>query len=555
MSRLFIFAIGGTGARVLRSFTMLLASGQQLLKDVDVYPIILDYDEKNGDTTIATGCIDTYNKIHNTVWKDPNFAHEEGYFKSNLLQLAPDNPGGGSAFRMVYAPDENKEQYKNYIGFDTLGIDEPNTERSRELHGDKAPEINTSNTRLLLESLYNTDPLSDDSEMFLKMDVGFKGNPNIGSVVFHDIDKECDEFRKFLTLLNNNDKVIVVGSLFGGTGSSGVPEIIKKIHVSKPDVPIGAVLVMPYFAPKPKDGGTIRHEVFNSKTKAAINYYEANGLIESPKNDSNKGKDGGIIRSAYFIGDPKPTVLEYCDGGEDQRNPANVVEFVGALSIMHFLSLSFAGGNNVGGCFKYGVGSHLIGENVAVKQLFHDDLRDAFTASVIKRLTSFTIAMKYFMFRTMNPPTGFVDKLTDNLTKTTYYKTFSLDDPEPDMKKLMNELNEFWNEYKDWLDELSNKGRIDDQGNSHGLTLFSTEEDLEILIMKSTNSTKKPKNKSVEGKTIDGLINEAIKKFRPNGFEGKYTCKDPEFLFMHGLYKASTDEEEIINKVYDLTIK
>lgn len=549
MSRLFIFAIGGTGARVLRSFTMLLASGQHLLKDVDVYPIILDYDEKNGDTTIATGCIGTYNKIHNIVWNDPNFAHEEGYFKSNLLQLAPANPGGGSAFRMVYAPNENKEQYKNYIGFGTLGIDEQNTERSRELHGDHAPEINTSNTRLLLESLYNTDPLSDDSEMFLKMDVGFKGNPNIGSVVFHDIDQECDEFREFLTLLNNNDKVIVVGSLFGGTGSSGVPEIIKKIHVRKPEVPIGAVLVMPYFAPKPKNGGTIRHEVFNSKTKAAINYYETNGLMKFQEDGSYDDNDGGIIRSAYFIGDPKPTVLDYCDGGENQRNPANVVEFVGALSIMHFQSLSFADGDNVGGCFKYGVGSHLVGENVAVKQLFHDDLRDEFTASVIKRLTSFTIAMKHFMFHIKNLSPKFWND------GPAYYQTFSLGNPEGDMKKLMNELNEFWDEYKAWLDELSNKGRIDDQGNSHGLTLFSTEENLEILIMKSTNSTKKPKNKSVKGNTIDGLINKAIQGFRPNGFDGKYTCKDPQFLFMHGLYKASTDEKEIINKVYDLKIK
>lgn len=547
MSRLFIFAIGGTGARVLRSFTMLLASGQQLLKDVDVYPIILDYDKENGDTKIATRCIGTYNKIHNTVWNDPNFAHEEGYFKSNLLQLAPNNPGGGSAFRMVYAPDENEEQYKNYIGFDTLGIDAVNTQirRGQNPH---APQINTSNTRKLLESLYNTDPLSGDSEMFLKMDVGFKGNPNIGSVVFHDIDRECEEFHNFLILLNNNDKVIVVGSLFGGTGSSGVPEIIKKIHGMNPNVPIGAVLVMPYFAPKPQDGGAIRQEIFNSKTKAAINYYEDSGIMDF---DANGCYNGGMINSAYFIGDPKPTVLDYCEGGDNQRNPANVVEFIGALSIMHFQSLNFAGGNNVGGCFKYGVGCHLIGENVAVKQLFHDDLRDAFTASVIKRLTSFTIAMKYFVFRTMNPPTV----VFDNLTTTTYYKTFSLGNPEPEMKKLMNELKEFWNEYKAWLDELSNKGRIDDQGNSHGLTLFSTEENLEILIMKSTNSTKKPKNKSVKGKRIDGLINEAIKKFRPNGFIGEYVCNDPKFLFMHGLYKASTNEKEIINEVYDLKIK
>ena len=540
MERLFIFAIGGTGARVLRSFTMLLASGQDSLKDYDVYPIILDYDSENGDTAIATNCIETYNRIHNIAWKDKDMVKEAGFFKSNLCQLKDDSLNGGSSFQMVYAPKGNNV-YKKYIGYDTLGYDEMNSKRLGR-------DIDTTGTKMLLQSLYNTDPTSDDSEMNLKMDVGFKGNPNIGSVVFHDIDSECSEFKAFLMRLTPNDKVVVVGSLFGGTGSSGIPEIIRKIREKNQGVHIGAVLVMPYFAPESKDGGTIRHDIFNSKTKAAINYYEDSGLISFDKNGQ---MNGGAINSAYFIGDPKPTVLPYCDGGGNQKNPANICEFISALSIIHFVQ----GGR---GSFKYGVGKFIVGDGVSVKQLFYDDLKDENVKPIIRRLTSFTVAIKYFMFRTMQPDS--------NVKRTTYYSRFTLADPKDQMKTMLTNLKSFWSLYKAWLDELSNMGKLEDHGNSHGLTLYGTKDDLEILIVNHKDETpaksggffgfgqggsKKKENKSVEGPTIDGLINKAINNFKPNGFTGDYTTRDEEFLFMHGLYVASTDEKEIINKVFD----
>ena len=48
MAKLYIFGIGGTGARVLRSLTMMLASGVQLGQDESV-PIFIDPDESNAD--------------------------------------------------------------------------------------------------------------------------------------------------------------------------------------------------------------------------------------------------------------------------------------------------------------------------------------------------------------------------------------------------------------------------------------------------------------------------------------------------------------------------
>lgn len=50
MSKLFLFAVGGTGARVLRSFTMLIASGLQGFdSSTEIVPIIIDHDRQCGD--------------------------------------------------------------------------------------------------------------------------------------------------------------------------------------------------------------------------------------------------------------------------------------------------------------------------------------------------------------------------------------------------------------------------------------------------------------------------------------------------------------------------
>lgn len=551
MDNLYIFGIGGTGARVLRSFTMLMASGQDVLNNYNIYPIILDYDKDNGDTQIATDCLTKYSQIQRVVWKNENVTDFKGFFKPQLCRLKK----AKEPFKMIYAPvggdGQDTGTYKEFIGYEQLGHDEINSTSGNI--------VDTINTKLLLDSLYNNDPASDDSELNLNMEVGFKGNPNIGSVVFHNIDHDCPEFEQFMSMIKNgnDDRVIVIGSLFGGTGSSGVPEIVRKITSVKKDVRIGAILVLPYFAPTPKPGGTIRHDIFNSKTKAAINYYEACGLLKYDQ--LGKLDKDSEIKCAYFIGDPQPTELEYNDGGQDQKNPANVVEFIGALSMLQFLQ------TKQNACWKYGVGQYIVGEGVSVKQLYYSDLRDDIVGPIIRQMTSFTIAMKYFMFRIL--------KADSTLKKRAYYSSLKLDsisvsgghvkhptDTEKDkMQELLANLEEFWGMYKTWLDEMSNKGETDNSGNSHGLSLFGTNDDLEILILNPALKAKEAQgggmlgkifgggqqqqNRSVKGTMVDGLCDTAYTKKRKSGGSGETVVDDPEFLLMNSLFVACNSTE------------
>lgn len=65
MSKLYVFAIGGSGSRVLRSLTMLLASGVE--SQSDIIPMIIDPDTSNGDLERTVSLLRLYQSIHNDL--------------------------------------------------------------------------------------------------------------------------------------------------------------------------------------------------------------------------------------------------------------------------------------------------------------------------------------------------------------------------------------------------------------------------------------------------------------------------------------------------------
>lgn len=317
MKRVFIFAIGGTGSRVLRSLSMLLAAGVEGMNDLELVPVIVDYDVANGDKGIATQCLETYCLVHNQVKKT-----EDAFFMTKVSKLRDVAvPGGGNP---VLIQSNNFDVYFGPV----------NTNRSfaEEIKYNEMTH-NMDCTHSLLEALYNDLPEMNnvgqenkDTELNLNLKKGFKGNPNIGSVIFNQL-KETEEFKHFTRVFDPvTDKVFIISSIFGGTGSSGFPEIVKSIRTSNnPGVRnacMGAVVVLPYFKIQ-NTGGAIDSNNFNSKTKAALSYYASSGLNKE-------------LKSIYYIGDSNATQLADHDGEEAQKNTAHIVELLSALSIIDF---------------------------------------------------------------------------------------------------------------------------------------------------------------------------------------------------------------------------
>lgn len=297
MAKLYIFGIGGTGARVLRSLTMLLASGVHLSHD-EVVPIIIDPDESNADLSRTVDLMNLYSKIR----KDLTFASSNNnkFFSINIEQKLP-------SFRLQIRDTDDKS-FQNFMDVSTM---------SRE-------------NQALVKLLFSEKNLKS------KMDVGFKGNPNIGSVVLNQI-ANSDDFEAFANEFSAGDKIFIISSIFGGTGASGFPLLLKTLRTGKSfsnfqvinNAEIGAITILPYFKLETSEESEIDSSTFISKTKSALAYYEDN----ISKN--------GQINALYYLGDDGKITYQNHEGGVEQKNDAHLIEFLAATAIVDFSNGEF----------------------------------------------------------------------------------------------------------------------------------------------------------------------------------------------------------------------
>ena len=85
--QLFLFGIGGSGARIIRSFVHLLASGANLGSITKVVPIIIDTDSNNGDKEITLNTINSYIETRNELYKTEGQRISATYFKTEITHF------------------------------------------------------------------------------------------------------------------------------------------------------------------------------------------------------------------------------------------------------------------------------------------------------------------------------------------------------------------------------------------------------------------------------------------------------------------------------------
>ena len=302
MSKLYLFAIGGTGSRVLRSLTMMLAAGMEVEAD-EIVPIIIDPDVSNADLTRTVRLMDNYRSIRKHI--DTVSMSEGSFFRREIKGLVPDYT--------LKIEDTDEKTFRQFISLSDLS----------RATGDKS-------TQAMMRMLFSEKNLN------ASMNVGFKGNPNIGSVVLNQI-VTSEEFLKFANDFAQGDRIFIISSIFGGTGASGFPLLLKTLRTNKEipnfhlinKAPIGAVTILPYFRLQVDDESEIDSSTFISKTKSALAYYEQN----ISKNNS--------IEAIYFIGDDTGNTYENHEGGSAQKNDAHLVEFLAATAVSDFAKAQF----------------------------------------------------------------------------------------------------------------------------------------------------------------------------------------------------------------------
>lgn len=292
MSKLYVYAIGGSGSRVLRSLTMLLANGI-VCKD-EIIPMIIDPDSSNGDLVRTVDLMRLYGKIHSSLQFSNNTTNK--FFSTEVSSF---NNGSNFLLPLIGTSGVN---FNSYIQLGTMNKE----------------------NQALMKMLFS------DNNLASNMNVGFKGNPNIGSIVLNQF-TQSSEFKTFENDFAQGDRVFIVSSIFGGTGASGFPLLLKTLRTSTNtalnSAPIGAVTLLPYFNLKVNSGSAIQADSFITKTKAALNYYEKNVT------------GNGTLNDMYYLGDNSMSEsYENCDGGGEQENKAHLIELLAALAIIDFSS-------------------------------------------------------------------------------------------------------------------------------------------------------------------------------------------------------------------------
>jgi hypothetical protein len=303
MAKIFIFGIGGTGSRVIKSLSMLLASGVDLGPNIDeIVPIIIDVDKGNEDLTRTIEILKNYEEIHNKV----AIANYKGFFQTKQTNLFP---LAGNEYRMTIQDVQGKT-FGQYIDYSTL------------------KGSNKDFANLLFSGNQNDNGIA---KPLLNMDmaIGFQGNPKLGCVVLNQFKRNID-FETFASQFAQGDRIFIISSIYGGTGAAGFPLLLKNLRNATVPTPnsallnsalIGAVTVLPYFNLK---DGDIKSADFISKTKAALQYYLKN------VNPS--------LNSMYYIGNGSNTHnYDNYKGGINQKNDAHFVELAAAMSIVDFV--------------------------------------------------------------------------------------------------------------------------------------------------------------------------------------------------------------------------
>ncbi len=495
MPNCFVFAIGGTGSRVLRSLTHLLAAGVKPTNNFDIVPIIIDPHNSNLDLQRTENLLKFYKNVKET-------SGSNGFFSTAIKTLLDLRKEADIPASFTFELDGASSSFKDYIGY-------------RSMKQENAALAN------LLFSGYSKDKRKKKCELLdIEMDVGFVGNPNVGSVVLNQV-KDSKVYNAFANALdaNGNDRIFIVSSIFGGTGAAGFPCLLKNIRNGSGGIntevlknaKIGAVTVLPYFRLEKDDDSPINYSDFVAKTKSALYYYKKNVT------------GNNSVNAMYYIGDQDSNESYKNDPGHGgQKNNAHFVELASSLAIIDFLSLpdtqlECRNGKAVAPIYReFG-----IGEDVPKPDLFN--FGEHHKRLLTKPLSQFALFRKY---------------MEEEYRKKMGKRGWSTEAPQLDGHFISeifckDYLFPFFNDFYNWLEELNT--------NNRGFSPFNLAPGIALNVF-------------IKGKKIEvGFLKSGLSYDRFDDYLNKYSkneqYKTKELKLMEMFCKATS---EILEKEYKL---
>ena len=322
----FVIGIGGTGMRCIEAFAHLCAIGMFDNREIDVLSI--DTDTNNGNKGRSEQLIDRYIRIKGGSQGKPT-ANSFFTAKLNLYKFAPEYSGNRLTYELISDLNSGSEDTKR-------------------------------------ENRALSDLLFDKEVQQFKLDHGYRAQTHLGShLMYHAIieaarkvrdgrarneDRELLAFIDKISQAQENARIFILGSIFGGTGASSIPVIptalrhalrIKDKNANiHPEAKFGGSLLTEYFSFNVPNGDQIREERvvansnnFSFNSQAALMFYADDTTVK--ENYKVLYHVGWPKRADYSSGDPSSRTVT---GGGDQQNPAHVAELFCAAAAYDFFT-------------------------------------------------------------------------------------------------------------------------------------------------------------------------------------------------------------------------
>lgn len=296
-----VISIGGSGAKSAESLTHLCAAG--LIPDGELNVMFVDPDKANGCLERAQNTLHKYRECGKIGM------NETFLFKTPITLSNPN----------VWTPFEEgtKPSLGNFFRYAAL--------KTRDESG-----------------AFLFDVLFSSLEKDVLLDEGFLGHPSIGAAVLAKTIKleETEPWKTFRQKIDQdakegrNSKIILIGSVFGGTGAAGIPTIarlIKKEFKGYKNIKVGGVLLLPYFSFNAAEkvisedrSFKLNPQNFVLNTQAALKYYYNQNYLD-------------CFDCVYLMGEHMLTPVKHpTSGGRDQSNDPNFMELYAALAAVDF---------------------------------------------------------------------------------------------------------------------------------------------------------------------------------------------------------------------------
>ena len=316
-----ILGLGGTGAKLVESFVHLCATG---LGPSQAAVAFIDQDQSNGNTLRARTTLAKYASARRAL--------------QAVGGEHPDPACDLLGTRLDPHPDETDVESCHWV---------PQRESDASLASlIKYSLMRQQNAKDLARALFH-----EREELRMALNEGYRGRPHVGSAALL-AQVETDEFWRSLEDLirNSNEevRVFLCGSVFGGTGAAVLPTLARRLRqvateVERPLRMAGA-LMLPYFTFPPAEDREANvatgHELL-LQSQSALRYYHS---------EMEVGGKPYSFDDLYLVGWKPAIELSYhAAGAAAQANPPLAPELFGALAAARFFREEPEGSERGGG--------------------------------------------------------------------------------------------------------------------------------------------------------------------------------------------------------------